>query len=186
MGMFDNITVSPDYKLPIDEEQQRHIEDHVGANNRWKRRFQTKDLECLLDYYEIDASGTLWFVADDGSKSKADDVTTTMSFYDYITNNSLNTDLNITFEALVIQGEITHVKMTDFSSHDNSSRVAAHAQWMQSCEQAQIRQKRLCWKLYNWLYATHVNWCLRMIYKAAQYVSNRALNQWRRRLLFWD
>ena len=59
MGMFDNITVSQKFKLPIDREQQQLIDKHVGKTKVWRRRFQTKSLENLLDYYDIDEHGVL-------------------------------------------------------------------------------------------------------------------------------
>ena len=44
MGMFDELTCR--YPLPIE--------------NAAERVFQTKDLECFMDHYEIRADGTLW------------------------------------------------------------------------------------------------------------------------------
>lgn len=44
MGMFDNVTV--DYPLPDVEFQSSD--------------FQTKDLECMMRHYKIDADGQLW------------------------------------------------------------------------------------------------------------------------------
>lgn len=49
MGMYDHLTCK--YPLPL-----------VGAN---ERHYQTKDLECMLDNYEIREDGTLWHEAYD-------------------------------------------------------------------------------------------------------------------------
>lgn len=187
MGMFDWITVSKDYQLPIDEEQQRHIEDHVGRGKRWKRRFQTKDLSCLLDYYEIDADGRLWKIFDDGERVVTD-VTTTIDFYDYITNDQIEpgTDLDVQFQALVIQGKIADIKMTEFKSNDNTHRVLTDQQWAKQVELAEKRRKTWSWRLYNVLYATHVDRCLKWVHRVSQHVANRSIGAWRRRLLFWD
>lgn len=185
MGMFDWITVSKDYQLPIDDEQQRHIEDHVGEGKRWKRKFQTKDLECLLDYYEIDAAGCLWKVNGDGSRDMSD-TTTTIDFYDYITNDRLGTDLDVRLQALVIQGKITDIKMTAFKAEDNTHRVSVHQQWLEQAELAEKRRKTWSWRLYNTLYATHVNWCLKWLHRVSQHVASQSIGVWRRRLLFWD
>lgn len=57
MGMFDNFEI--DYPLPIEEwipVQYRTYAYHTFAADG----FQTKDLECLLDYYYIDNSGSLF------------------------------------------------------------------------------------------------------------------------------
>lgn len=187
MGMFDTITVSKDYQLPIDDEQQRHIDDHVGVDKRWNRRFQTKDLDCLLDYYEIDADGCLWKVFDNGSRDMTD-ITTTIDFYDYITNDQIEpgTDLEIQFQALIIQGKIADIKMNRFAAQDNSRRVSNQQQWIKQAELAEKRRKTWRWRLYNVLYATHVNWCLKWLHRVAQHVTHQSIGPWRRRLLFWD
>ena len=185
MGMFDNITVSREYNLPIDEEQQRHIQDHVGVNQVWKRRFQTKDLENLLDYYEIDPNGVLWSLPMNQDRVKSD-VTNTITFYDYITNDKLDTDLTIMFEALVIQGHVSHVKLTTFETDDNTERKTTRNKWFQQAELAEKRRKTWKWRLYNVLYATHVNWCLKQLHRVSQHVSHKCLTDWRRCLLFWN
>lgn len=185
MGMFDNITVSQKYNLPVDEKQQQQIDKHVGSTKFWKRRFQTKSLDCLLNYYEIDEHGKMWEIPPSGDKTVTD-ITNTIEFYDYITNDKLNTDLSITFQALVIQGQVSDMKIIEFETHDNSGRVAASEKWAEALEQASERRRTLSWKLYNWLYATHVNWCLRKLHRFGQQLASNALNSWRRRLLFWD
>jgi len=185
MGMFDNITVSQKFKLPIDREQQQLIDKHVGKTKVWRRRFQTKSLENLLDYYDIDEHGVLWVLPDKGSREKTD-LTTTVQFYDFITNDKLGTDLRIEFEALIISGQVTHMKLVDFEAQDNSARITAQSKWEQEAAKAEMRRKKFTWKMYNWLYATHVNWLLHRLYRFGQYLSDRSLNSWRRRLLFWD
>lgn len=188
MGMFDTITISKEYQLPIDEEQQRHIDDHVGAGKRWKRRFQTKDLSCLLDYYQIDADGSLWkVVGGQGQRVPCDD-TATVNFYDYITNDQIEsgTDLHVEFQALIVQGDIKQIRMTRFKAEDNTCRVSAQQQWIKQAELAEKRRKMWSWRLYNVLYATPVNWCLKWLYHVSQHVASQSIGAWRRRLLFWD
>lgn len=183
--MFDHVTVSRDFQLPITEQQQQQLDQHQDQAREWTRRFQTKSLDCLLDYYEIDKHGKLWILHDDGSR-KLTNITTTMEFYDFITSNKLKTDLNITFQALIIQGVVNHIKLIEFSTTDNHNRVQARQAWIQSCEQAETRRKQLSWRLYNWLYARHVHWCLRLLHRVSGHVNTHALSSWRRRLLFWD
>lgn len=185
MGMFDNITVSQKYDLPIDSEQQETINRHVGKTKVWQRRFQTKSLDSLLNYYEIDEHGEFWERPPKGDPVKTD-ITDTIEFYDYITNNKLKTDLSVTFQALVVNGKVMDMKLVEFEANDNSHRVDAQEKWQKAFDDASERRKKLSWKLYNWLYAKHVNWCLRKLHELGQQLSSNALNSWRRRLLFWD
>lgn len=182
--MFDNITVSKDYKLPINDAQQQQIDKRLGGK-KWSRRFQTKDLDCLLNYYEIDKDGNVWEIPPKGERIKTD-IASTIKFYDYITSDKMKTDLNITFEALILQGKVVDIKLAEFLSIDNSNRVKAQSQWQQAVELAEARRKKLSWKLYNVLYATHVNWFLKHLHVITHYISHKALTDWRRRLLFWD
>lgn len=183
--MFDNITVSQKYELPLDSEQQETINKHVGKTKVWQKRFQTKSLDSLLNYYEIDEHGVVWELPPQGSRVETD-ITDTVEFYDYITNNKMKTDLSVTFQALVVSGKVVDMKLVEFEANDNSHRVAAHEKWTQAFERAEERRKKLSWKIYNWLYAKHVNWCLCKIHSIGQQLSSNALTSWRRRLLFWD
>jgi hypothetical protein len=69
MGMFDTITI--EYPLP-------------GENPYGYKEFQTKDLDCVLDHYTVDADGQLWRavrLSSDSTASLEQDFTGTINCY---------------------------------------------------------------------------------------------------------
>jgi hypothetical protein len=114
MGLFDTITCK--YPLPLPQFQ--------GAD------FQTKDLECQMDCYEIREDGTLWmqkYEIEDRSDPNAEGIarlcgmlsrvnlrweptkyTGSVDFYEWLNPGWVE------FCAIFIDGKLTHIQTTEY------------------------------------------------------------------------
>ena len=133
MGMYDNIVCK--YPLPLPEDTKGYILES----------FQTKDLDCGLDCYEIRDDGTLWLRecerehidGDPNGKTFSEKfgiikeikhwwthvkTTTTIRMYDYNNYNDGPYDYWVEFEVIFIDGVIDKIKLIKFNATDNSKR----------------------------------------------------------------
>ena len=58
MGMFDYVKMDSDLVLP--DYIPPHMQDLIRIECNREDNFQTKDFDCLLDYYRISADGNLY------------------------------------------------------------------------------------------------------------------------------
>ena len=131
--MYDNIVCK--YPLPLPEDTKGYILES----------FQTKDLDCGLDCYEIRDDGTLWLRecerehidGDPNGKTFSEKfgiikeikhwwthvkTTTTIRMYDYNNYNDGPYDYWVEFEVIFIDGVIDKIKLIKFDATDNSKR----------------------------------------------------------------
>jgi hypothetical protein len=131
--MYDNIVCK--YPLPLPEDTKGYILES----------FQTKDLDCGLDCYEIRDDGTLWLRecerehidGDPNGKTFSEKfgiikeikhwwthvkTTTTIRMYDYNNYNDGPYDYWVEFEVIFIDGVIDKIKLIKFNATDNSKR----------------------------------------------------------------
>ena len=137
MGMFDDIVCK--YPLPFPEDTKGYIPNG----------FQTKDLDCGLDSYEIREDGTLWLrecerehiEGDPNGKTFSEKfgvvkeikhwwthvkTTTTIRMYDYQNNDGGVYDYWVEFEIVFIDGVIDKIKLIKFEINDNTKRKELH------------------------------------------------------------
>jgi hypothetical protein len=133
MGMYDDIVCK--YPLPFPEDTKGYIPNG----------FQTKDLDCGLDQYEIREDGTLWLrecerehiAGDPNGKTFFEKfgivkeikvwwthviTTRTIRMYDYNNYNDGSYDYWVEFEIVFIDGVIDKIKLIKFDAMDNSKR----------------------------------------------------------------
>ena len=131
--MYDNIVCK--YPLPLPEDTKGYILES----------FQTKDLDCGLDCYEIRDDGTLWLRecerehidGDPNGKTFSEKfgiikeikhwwthvkTTTTIRMYDYNNYNDGPYDYWVEFEVIFIDGVIDKIKLIKFNVVDNTER----------------------------------------------------------------
>ena len=131
--MYDNIVCK--YPLPLPEDTKGYILES----------FQTKDLDCGLDCYEIRDDGTLWLRecerehidGDPNGKTFSEKfgiikeikhwwthvkTTTTIRMYDYNNYNDGPYDYWVEFEIVFIDGVIDKIKLIKFEATDNTKR----------------------------------------------------------------
>ena len=131
--MYDNIVCK--YPLPLPEDTKGYILES----------FQTKDLDCGLDCYEIRDDGTLWLrecereyiEGNPNGKTFSEKfgmvketkvwwthvkTTTTIRMYDYNNYNDGPYDYWVEFEVIFIDGVIDKIKLIKFDATDNSKR----------------------------------------------------------------
>lgn len=131
--MYDDIVCK--YPLPFPEDTKGYIPNG----------FQTKDLDCGLDQYEIREDGTLWLrecerehiAGDPNGKTFFEKfgivkeikvwwthviTTRTIRMYDYNNYNDGSYDYWVEFEIVFIDGVIDKIKLIKFDAMDNSKR----------------------------------------------------------------
>ena len=131
--MYDNIVCK--YPLPLPEDTKGYILES----------FQTKDLDCGLDCYEIRDDGTLWLrecereyiEGNPNGKTFSEKfgiikeikhwwthvkTTTTIRMYDYNNYNDGPYDYWVEFEVIFIDGVIDKIKLIKFNVVDNTER----------------------------------------------------------------
>ena len=142
MGMYDDIVCK--YPLPLPEDTKGYVQD----------RFQTKDLENLLNLYEIRDDGTLWLYESEHVCTDVDvdgwpivveknkrwtfvKTTRSISMYDYQRSNG-NYDYSIEFEVIFIDGVIDEIKLIKFETFDNTIRKENDRKFI---EELKLRKK---------------------------------------------
>ena len=158
MGMFDEINC--EYPLPMPEDPK----GYAGSKN-----FQTKDLNCLMDLYEIDKDGNLFrydvkYEREEGNpKSKSilerigrlkkvsselvrEKITDLINFYDYQQTDG-DYDYYIEYQALFRDGTISEIKLFSFEAKDNSGRKKRDEELFQKMKEHHAFTKTLKYKL---------------------------------------
>ena len=138
MGMFDDIRCK--YPLPMPENPQ----GYTGS-----QEFQTKDLDCIMDYYEIREDGSLWVEKRETEFIKGDpkgktfserfgqiktlkkwfeqvNITTTILMYHYAEYNDRDYDYDVEYSVEFVGGKLNNVKLVSFNAFDNKQRKILH------------------------------------------------------------
>ena len=133
MGMYDDIVCK--YPLPLPEDTKGYITES----------FQTKDLDCGLDCYEIREDGTLWLRECEREYTEGNPngktffekfgmvketkvwwthvkTTTTIRMYDYNNYNDGPYDYWVEFEIEFVDGVINKINLVKFEATDNAKR----------------------------------------------------------------
>ena len=156
MGMYDNINCL--YPLPHPEKA-----GELSDCNFAEFDFQTKDLDNVLDRYEIRTDGTLWHELYDiedksdpnatgiehlfGMYSKTNvhwmqmlDYSGSIDFCDFITNDALQNDYWIEYTATYSCGKLISIVLKKFEVTPNAERKARQAVW-----DDERKQRRILW-----------------------------------------
>jgi len=163
--MFDDIRCK--YTLPMPENPQ----GYTGS-----QEFQTKHLDCLMNYYEIREDGSLWverreleFIEGNlKDKTFAErfgqiktvkkwfeqvNITTTIVMYHYAEYDDKEFDYDIEYSVEFIKGVLSTVKLVSFNAINNEKRKILHekhekrqAEWY---AYTQTRRYRYFWKYVN-------------------------------------
>ena len=184
MGMYDQVTISKEFKLPFTDEQQASLDNHLGGKRTWNRVFQTKDLSCWLDYYLIDPGGKLFELFPDG-ENKFFDLTGEITLGECISSDCMDTDLWFDLKIKLNKGIVVNTQVVEWMEHDNKNRKTFRAQMDHAREQARERQRRLSWKCYNVLWAIPVDWSLSHVGRLGRWLDKMSMHA-RRVLLFWN
>jgi len=157
MGMYDNIVCK--YPLPLPEDTKGYILES----------FQTKDLDCALDCYEIRDDGTLWLRecerehidGDPNGKTFSEKfgiikeikhwwthvkTTRTISMYDYHHSDGAY-DYFINFEVVFIDGVIDKIKLIEFDAMDNTERKKLHVRHIEELKKQKEFESTMFYKL---------------------------------------
>ena len=184
MGMYDQLTISKQFELPLTDVQMSIINQHLGDKRQWRRVFQTKDLSCWLDYYTIDASGKLYEIRP-GGKREFFDLTGDIRLYEYINSECVDTDLYVDFKVVLIKGVVDHVQLINFRQTCNKERKTFNTKMEQAATQAMIKRSKLHWKIYNVLWGAPVDWLFMHVGRFGRWLNDRSTDA-RRVLLFWN
>ena len=157
MGMYDDIVCK--YPLPYPEDTKGYT----------VQGFQTKDLDCALDIYEIREDGTLWLRecereytdGDNNGKTFFDrlpkvkevrhwwtqlKLTQTIRIYNYQHGDG-QYDYWIEFELIFVDGKVSNIKLIKFDANDNTERKENNKRHIEELKARRIFESRLFYKL---------------------------------------
>ena len=181
MGMYDDIICK--YPLPLPEDTKGYISNG----------FQTKDLDCGLDCYEIREDGTLWLRecerehidGDPNGKTFSEKfglikeikhwwthvkTTTTIRMYDYNNYNDGPYDYWVEFEVVFIDGVIDKIKLIKFDATDNSKRKEDSKRHIEELKKNKQFESTLLYKLIIKPYNKIIRFICRLIYKFGSFL----------------
>ena len=177
MSLFDSIKFI--YPLPspseLGELTQKDLQEAV---------FQTKDLDCCLSYYEVDESGQLLIERREtqyveGSKKgktfserfghlktlkswfEPVNLTCTVKFYDYHSNDKNENDYSIDYQAEFVAGKVASIKILKFEKTPNADRKARDLEWKAKMAASHEFRKRWYIKYLYIPYERAVRWIFR-------------------------
>jgi hypothetical protein len=181
MGMYDDIVCK--YPLPLPEDTKGYIAES----------FQTKDLDCGLDSYEIREDGTLWlreyfreytegnpngktFFEKFGMVKETKvwwthvKTTTTIRMYDYQNNDDGVYDYWVEFEVVFIDGVIDKIKLIKFDATDNSKRKEDFKRHIEELKKNKQFESTMLYKLIIKPYNKIIRFICRLIYKFGSFL----------------
>ena len=186
MGMYDDIICK--YPLPLPEDTKGYISNG----------FQTKDLDCGLDCYEIREDGTLWLREyfreyTEGNPSGKTffekfgmvkeikhwwthvKTTKTIRMYDYQNNDGGVYDYWVEFEIVVIDGVIDKIKLIKFDAMDNSKRKEDFKRHIEELKKQKAVESTILYKLIIKPYNKIIRFICRLIYKFGSFLIAKVL-----------
>ena len=181
MGMYDNIVCK--YPLPLPEDTKGYILES----------FQTKDLDCGLDCYEIRDDGTLWLRecerehidGDPNGKTFSEKfgiiketkvwwthvkTTTTIRMYDYNNYNDGPYDYWVEFEIVFIDGVIDKIKLIKFEATDNTKRKEDSKRHIEELKKNKQFESTNLYKLVIKPYNKTIRFICRLIYNFGSFL----------------
>ena len=181
MGMYDDIVCK--YPLPLPEDTKGYIAES----------FQTKDLDCGLDSYEIREDGTLWLrecerehiAGDPNGKTFLEKfgivkeikhwwthvkTTKTIRMYDYQNNDGGVYDYWVEFEVVFIDGVIDKIKPIKFEINDNTKRKELHKQHVEELKKQKVIESTMFYRLIIKPYNKIIRFICRLIYKFGSFL----------------
>jgi len=187
MGMFDYFY--SEYNLPLPEPE---IRKEFKFNN--PHVFQTKDLYNCLDGFKIDKDGQLWKEAfetkiipgDENSVSifgrlssveraktwwVKHNITQSIEFYDYYTNDDNEYDYFITYVGIFIEGKLVKIDLIEFTAESNIKRKQQHAIYVQQMKDYNKFTKTKKFKYIYKPYNKSVRFVFRHIHKLVQFIN---------------
>ena len=184
--MYDDIICK--YPLPLPEDTKGYISNG----------FQTKDLDCGLDCYEIREDGTLWLREyfreyTEGNPSGKTffekfgmvkeikhwwthvKTTKTIRMYDYQNNDGGVYDYWVEFEIVVIDGVIDKIKLIKFDAMDNSKRKEDFKRHIEELKKQKAVESTILYKLIIKPYNKIIRFICRLIYKFGSFLIAKVL-----------
>ena len=179
--MFDDIVCK--YPLPLPEDTKGYIVES----------FQTKDLDCGLDSYEIREDGTLWLRecerehidGDPNGKTFSEKfgiiketkvwwthvkTTCTIRMYDYQNNDGGVYDYWVEFEVVFIDGVIDKIKPIKFEINDNTKRKELHKQHIEELKKRKVVESTMFYRLVIKPYNKIIRFVTRHVSKFATFL----------------
>ena len=159
MGLYNNIRVNRDFKLPLPADL-----GELSVDDIYSESFQTKDLGDGMDYYTIHPDGSLTeeiysYNETEGRKLKEEKPVQKPQIVNFY--NSFERELNdywIEFQYLYD----TEPKITlfEFRVNPNRERKLREAEWEKEWRDRDILLKKWYIQPYNW-YASAVRFCFK-------------------------
>lgn len=156
MSMFDSILCKFTF-TPIPCPTPSELKDHVFS----PCMYQTKSLECLLDYYIIDETGGLFKKENDSVREIK--YTGEIIFYDFIMKG--DNDYWVEYKAVFIEGKLFNLTLNKFETIDNKERLKNAKELNEYMHKRRILYQK---------------WYIKYLYIYYKYLVRFLFNRWRR------
>lgn len=204
MGMFDNITVKYN-AFKVAKATQKKLD----GINLTDMSFQTKDLDNMLDEYEISTHGklikivptktekvktklrglarnTIDVIKVTKTKRTVMDYTGVLNMNAFVTRDDKPTDLDIELTARVKKGSVTSVRVSKCDTLTNDKRKEYAAAFKKQSEKIAKRKSTFLYKLYKHVYRAPMLFVFdNVLCKTLTYLTSR-LHMIRSRICFYD
>jgi len=180
MGMYDDIICK--YPLPLPDDPKGYVTDS----------FQTKDLENLLNRYEIREDGTLWLyesehecidtesdgwpiVVEKNARWTFVKVTKNIQMYDY-QHGSGEYDYSIDFDVTIVDGVIDNIKLVKFDAFDNTIRKENNRKFIEDLKLRKQFESTVRYKLIYRYYNKLIRGVYNLMNSFGNFIINKSLS----------
>ena len=176
MGMYDDIVCK--YPLPLPADTKGYVPEG----------FQTKDLENILNHYEIRDDGTLWLyecehvctevqyngwpvVEENNGRWTFCKITKTIRMYDYQHANG-EYDYSVEFEVVFVDGVINRIELIRFETIDNKERKENNRKFIEELKKRRDFELTPFYRFFGRPYNKVIKFISRVMYVTGTFMSS--------------
>lgn len=162
MGMFDNIVVNRNFKLPLPHEEFELSEEmtkDLTPDFIYNEEKQTKDLDCSLTTYDLNEDGTItervqkWSEEEEGLVSAGSNRLVSppriINFYIYTTNDKFKYDYCVEWKYTYTENE-KKIILEKFEATPNAGRIARSKAFFDELKQREVLLSKWYMQPYCW------------------------------------
>lgn len=186
MGMYDDIVCK--YPLPLPDDTKGYVTEG----------FQTKDLENILNHYEIREDGTLWLyesehecngvesngwpiIVEKNARWTFCKITKSIRMYDYQHANG-EYDYSVEYEVVFVDGVINRIELIKFETIDNKERKENNRKFIEELKKRRDFELTLFYRFFGKPYNKIIRFIFRSMYRVGTFMSS-VYFKWERKLL---
>ena len=129
----------------------KHLSEAGKSHQVLTSVFQTKDLNCMFDHYNVNNRGNIVLVSDNGKKTKQD-LTLQVTIYTYITCDKSSYDVDVELALDVRKGKVVKITASNIRKFDNSNRLKMETDYRAEILKSRELKKKIWYKVYRFVW----------------------------------